>query len=215
MLALVVCVPVPALALSGLSVPLPSVVERVAAALVPFAGDTVLGDGRALAVGQIVHAPGSDRTADAPAARTAPRPAIRLSRASRAAAPAAAPTTAARHSRPARVPVAKVPVGTRLEESSTTTVAAPTPPEAQPAPAPAPPPEEPKRKQERTKDHPTKSPNHSFDPLDDAVDTTPIREPVEDVVPPGLVDAAPPKKDEPKAKTPVDSVRDVVDGLGT
>jgi hypothetical protein len=36
-LALVVCVPVPAFALSGLALPLPGVVERVAAALVPWA----------------------------------------------------------------------------------------------------------------------------------------------------------------------------------
>ena len=56
MLALVVCVPVPALALSGLNVPLPSVVERIAAALVPFAGVATLNDETTLAAsGQIVH----------------------------------------------------------------------------------------------------------------------------------------------------------------
>jgi len=39
-LALVVCLPIPALAVSGLSVPLPQIVQRVAASLVPFlAGD--------------------------------------------------------------------------------------------------------------------------------------------------------------------------------
>jgi hypothetical protein len=58
MLALVVCVPVPALALSGLNVPLPSVVERVAAALVPFATAPTLEDGAELASGRIVQAPG-------------------------------------------------------------------------------------------------------------------------------------------------------------
>ncbi len=56
MLALVVCVPVPALALSGLNVPLPSVVERIAAALVPFSGVATLDDDTTLAAsGQIVH----------------------------------------------------------------------------------------------------------------------------------------------------------------
>lgn len=205
MLALVVCVPVPALALSGLSVPLPSVVERVAAALVPFAGDTVLEDGTAFAAGQIVHAPGADRTADAPAARTAPRPGVRTKSGSRAVARAAAPTTPARHGRPARVPVAKVAAGTTLE-SATTTVAAPAPPLG---------PEEPKREQERTKDQLTKTPDASLDPIDDAVDTTPIREPVESAVPPGLVDLAPSEIKDATEKTPADSLRDVVDRLGT
>jgi hypothetical protein len=60
LLVLVVCVPVPALALSGLNVPLPSVVERVAAALVPFAGAAALNDGATLASGAIVHAPGQE-----------------------------------------------------------------------------------------------------------------------------------------------------------
>ena len=41
-LVLVVCVPVPALALSGLTIPLPSVVERAAAALVPWAETATL-----------------------------------------------------------------------------------------------------------------------------------------------------------------------------
>ncbi len=58
MLALVICVPVPALALSGLSIPLPSVVERIAAALVPFAGAATTEDGATLASGRIVQAPG-------------------------------------------------------------------------------------------------------------------------------------------------------------
>jgi hypothetical protein len=215
MLALVVCVPIPALALSGLSVPLPSVVERVAAALVPFGGDAVFEDGAAVAAGQIVHAPGAERRADAPAARTAPRPATRLRRARQASAPAAAPTTQSRHGRPARVPLAKLAGGTTLEESATTTVAAPTLPETEPAPAPAPRPEEPKPTQERTKDQLTKTPDVSLDPIDDAVDTTPIPEPVESVVPPGLVDLAPSETEKPTTKTPADSLRDVVDRLGT
>jgi hypothetical protein len=72
MLVLVVCVPVPALALSGLNIPLPSVVERVAAALVPFARAATLDEGTTLAAGKIVRAPGhvATSTSDGKAART-------------------------------------------------------------------------------------------------------------------------------------------------
>jgi hypothetical protein len=51
-LALVVCVPIPTLALSGLAIPLPSVVERIGASLVPWAHvasldtDTLAASGR-------------------------------------------------------------------------------------------------------------------------------------------------------------------------
>lgn len=59
-LVFVVCVPVPAFALSGLNVPLPGVVERVAAALVPWANAGTL-DKHALAAsttrGAIVDVP--------------------------------------------------------------------------------------------------------------------------------------------------------------
>jgi hypothetical protein len=72
MLVLVVCVPVPALALSGLSVPLPSVVERVAASLVPFASSVTL-DGESLAAGAIVHVPAREAVrAPATAGSTTP-----------------------------------------------------------------------------------------------------------------------------------------------
>jgi hypothetical protein len=70
MLALVVCVPVPALALSGLNVPLPSVVERVAAALVPFASAATLDDGTTLAAGTIVRTQRSDAGRPTPARGT-------------------------------------------------------------------------------------------------------------------------------------------------
>src|SRR5688500_11832081 len=51
-LALGLCLPVPVLAASGLAVPLPTIVERVAAALVPFANaDALLADS-ALASGR-------------------------------------------------------------------------------------------------------------------------------------------------------------------
>ena len=60
-LLLVVCVPVPAVALSGLNVPLPSIVERAAAALVPWANVATL-DAHALAAGRgaIVLAAGQE-----------------------------------------------------------------------------------------------------------------------------------------------------------
>jgi hypothetical protein len=88
LLALVVCVPVPALALSGLNVPLPSVVERVAAALVPFAGVTTLdGETTLTASGKIVHTsargtksssgPQGRTTAVARVQRTTTKPAAR------------------------------------------------------------------------------------------------------------------------------------------
>jgi hypothetical protein len=61
LLVLVVCVPVPALALSGLAIPLPGVVERIGAALVPWANAAVL-DTQSLAAsttrGTIVLTPG-------------------------------------------------------------------------------------------------------------------------------------------------------------
>jgi hypothetical protein len=63
-LALVVCVPVPAVALSGLNVPLPSIVERAAAALVPWANVATL-DTHALAAGRgsIILAAGQEADA--------------------------------------------------------------------------------------------------------------------------------------------------------
>ena len=60
-LLLVVCVPVPAVALSGLNVPLPSIVERAAAALVPWANVVTLDtSAQAATHGSIVHAAGLD-----------------------------------------------------------------------------------------------------------------------------------------------------------
>jgi hypothetical protein len=77
-LAFVVCVPVPAFALSGLSIPLPGVVERVAAALVPWANAPTL-ETQALAAsttrGSIVLVRGSPSESDrrdATRARTLP-----------------------------------------------------------------------------------------------------------------------------------------------
>lgn len=46
----------------GLNIPLPSVVERVAAALVPFARAATLDEGTTLAAGRIVRAPGHEAT---------------------------------------------------------------------------------------------------------------------------------------------------------
>lgn len=81
MLALVVCVPVPALALSGLNVPLPSVVERIAAGLVPFANVARLDDDATLvASGRIVRT-SARGTASISDARTGAEVAVRVRRA--------------------------------------------------------------------------------------------------------------------------------------
>jgi hypothetical protein len=56
-----VCLPIPIFAATGLSVPLPATVERLAAALVPWAGDATLADAQAFSIGEngsIVRAPG-------------------------------------------------------------------------------------------------------------------------------------------------------------
>jgi hypothetical protein len=58
-----ICLPIPIFAATGLSVPLPATVERLAAALVPWAGDATLADTQAFSVGEngsIVRAPGED-----------------------------------------------------------------------------------------------------------------------------------------------------------
>jgi hypothetical protein len=56
-----VCLPIPVLAATGLSVPLPATVERIAAALVPWADEGALQDGQSFSLGEdgsILLAPG-------------------------------------------------------------------------------------------------------------------------------------------------------------
>jgi hypothetical protein len=82
LIVLGICLPVPLFAATGLSVPLPATVERIAAALVPWADTATLDENQALAAGasgSIVRAPGErapDKTASAPipAAAANPRP---------------------------------------------------------------------------------------------------------------------------------------------
>src|SRR6188768_3658035 len=76
-LAVGICLPVPLLAATGLSVPLPNVVERIAAALVPWAEPVAL-DATELqgSSGAIVPAPSELATA-APATTATAGPALR------------------------------------------------------------------------------------------------------------------------------------------
>jgi hypothetical protein len=79
LIVLGICLPVPLLAATGLSIPLPSSVERIAASFVPWTNTAALEQNEALAGGQkgaIVHGPGErPRTAStaAPSAATNPR----------------------------------------------------------------------------------------------------------------------------------------------
>jgi hypothetical protein len=144
MLALVVCVPVPALALSGLNVPLPSVVERVAAALVPFATAATIEDGTTLASGRIVQAPGQDARVGRSSA-TKPVATVRVVRG--AAAPTPQSSSRARTQAGTLLPVSSGPSPTFGEDSTAATPASPAPsptpredtpaPEESPAPAPS------------------------------------------------------------------------------
>jgi hypothetical protein len=60
LIVLGVCLPVPVLAATGLSIPLPATVERIAAALVPWAQEANLDPNQTLARGSIVLAPGEE-----------------------------------------------------------------------------------------------------------------------------------------------------------
>ncbi|HYY34284.1 MAG TPA: hypothetical protein VE693_12005 [Gaiellaceae bacterium] len=78
-----ICLPVPVFAATGLSMPLPSSVERIAVALVPWSDSATLDENQALpagASGSIVRAPGEKSVrgraaAVTPSAATNPRPA--------------------------------------------------------------------------------------------------------------------------------------------
>jgi hypothetical protein len=137
MLALVVCVPVPALALSGLSVPLPSVVERVAAALVPFASTPTIEEDATLASGKIVRLwdgkPWAARTA------SATKPATIRIVVRRKPAPAPAPKPAPTRTKSVSLaPVSAPPASTVGEDTAVAAAPAAAPAAQEPAPAPAP-----------------------------------------------------------------------------
>jgi hypothetical protein len=83
LIVLGICLPVPLLAATGLSLPLPATVERIAAGLVPWMQTATLDENEALAAGangSIVRAPG-EQTAEAagtstPSSADNPRPTL-------------------------------------------------------------------------------------------------------------------------------------------
>jgi hypothetical protein len=81
LIVLGICLPVPVLAATGLSIPLPTTVERLAAALVPWADERPLDEGDAAmaeATGSIVRAPGETlaHAIGAPSRAASPRPMV-------------------------------------------------------------------------------------------------------------------------------------------
>lgn len=109
LLALVACVPVPLLAVSGLAVPLPEIVQRVAASLVPFVTRDDPAQAEALSRASIRLAPGESAQSASPisrsvrvAVRQQPLPGPAVSRVVRPAAGAAAPAAGTGRPAPAR-----------------------------------------------------------------------------------------------------------------
>ncbi len=223
LLVFVVCVPVPALALSGLAIPLPGVVERIGAALVPWANAATLDDASLAASttrGKIVLAPGSTSTVDAPEVdavepvRT--RPAAAQPRPSRTAPSVATipippwrrtPSSWTR-ARPRRRSRRPLPLRSPLPSPGP---AAPSAPPADPAPDPPtntdPPTVDPAPDREPTK------PDVKPEPVDPDVKPTPTFE--TDVMPPGArpgADSGPTDETrEPERKpdlTPIDELAD-------
>lgn len=201
MLALVVCVPVPALALSGLNVPLPSVVERLAAALVPFATAATIEDRTTLAFGRIVQASGQDARVGRSPSATKSVTTIRVVR--RKATPTPQSSSRARTKAGTLLPVASGPSSTFGEDSTAVTPASPAPspapredtPARAETPAPAPSANVDEKPQPRPTDpRPPVTPDIKPDPT-----------PVDDVVPSVDLDV--------KLPEPLDPVEDVVDAV--
>src|ERR671911_2678409 len=101
-LAIGICLPVPALAATGLSVPLPNVVERIAAALVPWAepGAVAAGEVPEATRGRIVRVAGDLAPAAAPRVPGAPARSATKAQPTRAAGADAAPLSASPRGRP-------------------------------------------------------------------------------------------------------------------
>ncbi len=165
MLALVVCVPVPALALSGLSIPLPSVVERIAATLVPFESEPALEDGTVLVTGRIVSV-GGEPAALAAVPRTPLRTiTVRRTSTSRMVAwsvqptPPRARTSSSPRTTPAPTPPAAAPDEPTAPETQ--------PPARDPEPTPAEQPK-PREKKDRKQTSPTLTPALDPAPASDA-----------------------------------------------
>lgn len=68
LIVLGICLPVPLFAATGLTIPLPAIVERLAAALVPWVETAMVDSNRALLGGTIVLLPGEQRESAAPPA---------------------------------------------------------------------------------------------------------------------------------------------------
>lgn len=201
LLAVVVCVPVPALALSGLNVPLPSVVERVAAALVPFATAATLEEDATLAAGTIVHAPGGPKARVAHTSpATNPVAAARVTR--RANAKTQAPSSSRARKKAGHIlPTSSGPSSTFGEETVPTEPASPAP---RPTPTASTPPADTKPPTRTTEPNVRPEPDDKADPIptvepdvkpppDETVDT-PSKPDVKPSDPPAPND--PPARDE-------------------
>ena len=202
LLGIVVCVPVPVFALSGLNLPLPGVVERVAAALVPWADAATLDDhvvASALTPRSVVAVNEQSRSrALTGSSRVEPglarRPGARASMAKVHVAAPDVPTTAggdtSAPTEPAPAPPAEPPVDER-EPDVPTTEPAPdehTAPVGEP-PAPDPPP---------AVDPPVTPPDKPKPT--DAADTRPVDD--SDVRPPEPTDEDTKPADDPVKPTP-------------
>jgi hypothetical protein len=218
-LVLGVCLPVPVFAATGLAVPLPAAVERLAAAVVPFA-DVAAGQATdALARGargSITLAPG-ERPAARAAAKTRPRTTAGAARARKN----TRPTVSGKTARPAPRRGEKPSGGRSTPTSPADTVAAepdretpPDPAREEPAPSqspardepatgPQPPPPPPARERDPPPPPPLPAPTplppppppppapkpRPVEEVVDKVRETPVEEPVKEILPP------PPLKD--------------------
>jgi hypothetical protein len=183
-LVLFVCVPIPALAFSGLSVPLPSVVERIAAALVPFGHEVTVEDGQALAAGEIVLIADRTRATASPRTRTVPRTVAPTTRAAGSTAPRAVSKPKAAPLA-VRTPVVKRSGGTTLEEHAPADEPRAHAPREQ-APQATPVDDQPKQEKTRVELVPTTSPDETKDT--EVVDTAPVADLVSEIPLPEPVD---------------------------
>jgi hypothetical protein len=138
-LVLGLCLPVPVLAATGMSVPLPSVVERIAAALVPWAEAPVADPTLPLgARGSIVLDPSERKgaTAQAPSGQSTSRPEPVATQATAPDAPSQRPVRMSPAATGVRIPSEPI---LRPRPAAPAPSSAPAAPVADPAPASAPP----------------------------------------------------------------------------
>ena len=210
-LVLVVCVPVPAFALSGLTVPLPGIVERAAAALVPWADAPTL-DTHALAAstthGSIVLEPGTSVADVEPTGRRTPRVTARPrgARPAPSVAPAGVTVVRADRAEPETTRVPNAPEHHSDEEAAESPAPQPEEPTVEALPAPSDesgsePPADPDVKPADDpapvpKPRPTPRPNDEVDPLPPTNET--------DVPPADEPDVTPDPEEKPDEEKPVD-----------